>query len=158
MKPNNPFIITSEYLGSAYFCDREFETKVLTDNILNGRNTVLVSDRRMGKSGLIAHAFDQAAVRESFRTFSVDLYATTSLSEMVFLLAKEIIGPLKSQEGAGRVLVRRQVPAARLQAGCGFGTVRLRPGPGRDPPPAGVPEGDLPVSGKQRDALHRGDG
>ncbi|MBR1577731.1 MAG: ATP-binding protein [Bacteroidales bacterium] len=96
MKPNNPFIITSEYLGSAYFCDREFETKVLTDNILNGRNTVLVSDRRMGKSGLIAHAFDQAAVRDTFRTFSVDLYATTSLSEMVFLLAKEIIGPLKS--------------------------------------------------------------
>lgn len=97
MKPNNPFIITSEYLGPEYFCDREKETKVLTDNILNGRNTVLVSARRMGKSGLIAHTFDQAAVKSGFLTFSVDLYSTTSLSEMVFLLTKEIIEPLKSR-------------------------------------------------------------
>ena len=97
MKPNNPFIITSEYLGPEYFCDREFETKVLADNILNGRNTVLVSARRMGKSGLIAHTFSQSAVQANFRTFSVDLYSTTSLPEMVFLLTKEIISPLKSR-------------------------------------------------------------
>ena len=97
MKPNNPFIITSEYLGPAYFCDRERESRELIENIRNGRNTVLISARRMGKSGLIAHVFDQAAIKESYRTFSVDLYSTTCLSEMVFLLAREIVDPLKSR-------------------------------------------------------------
>ena len=97
MKPNNPFIITSEYLGPAFFCDRERESRELIENIRNGRNTVLISARRMGKSGLIAHVFDQAAIKESYRTFSVDLYATTCLSEMVFLLAREIVDPLKSR-------------------------------------------------------------
>lgn len=95
MKQLNPFIITSEYLGSEFFCDRDFETKVLMENIRNGRNTVLISARRMGKSGLIAHTFAQPAIRDNYRCFSVDLFSTTCLSEMVFLLAREIIGPLK---------------------------------------------------------------
>lgn len=96
MKQLNPFIISSEYLGPDFFCDRDFETKVLTESIQNGRNTVLISARRMGKSGLIAHSFDQPAIRNNYRCFSVDLYSTTCLSEMVYLLAREIVGPLKS--------------------------------------------------------------
>ena len=123
MKPVNPFIITSEYLGADYFCDRKFETEVLVGNILNGRNTVLVSARRMGKSGLIAHTFEQPAVQKAYRTFSVDLYSTTTLQEMVFLLAKEIIGPLKSrgkkaQEGFWSA-VKSLRPGFKLDPGSG---------------------------------------
>lgn len=94
----NPFIITADYMGPEYFCDRSDETKVLENNIGNGRNTVLISSRRMGKSGLITHVFNREYVGNNFRTFSVDLYPTSSLAEMVFLLAKEIAGPLKSKE------------------------------------------------------------
>ena len=93
----NPFIITADYYGPEYFCDRQKETEVLECNIANGRNTVLISSRRMGKSGLIAHVFDRAFVKSNFRTFSIDLYPTSSLAEMVLLLAKEITGPLKSR-------------------------------------------------------------
>ena len=94
----NPFIITADYLGPEFFCDRIAETDELEANIRNGRNTVLISSRRMGKSGLIAHVFNREFVRSRYRTFSVDLYPTGDLAEMVFLLAKEITGPLKSKE------------------------------------------------------------
>lgn len=94
----NPFIITADYQGPQYFCDRVSETEMLESNISNGRNTVLVSSRRMGKSGLIAHVFGRELVRKNFRTFSIDLYPTSSLTEMVLLLAKEITEPLKSKE------------------------------------------------------------
>lgn len=93
----NPFIITADYYGPDYFCDRKTETEVLESNIANGRNTVLISSRRMGKSGLIAHVFNRSFVHSNFRTFSIDLFPTSSLAEMILLLAKEITGLLKSK-------------------------------------------------------------
>ena len=39
--------------------DRITETKELIANLQNGRNTVLISPRRMGKTGLIQNAFWQ---------------------------------------------------------------------------------------------------
>ena len=93
----NPFIITADYYGPEYFCDRQAETEALESNIANGRNTVLISSRRMGKSGLIAHVFNRAFVKSNFKTFSIDLYPTSSLAELILLLAKEITGPLKSK-------------------------------------------------------------
>ena len=93
----NPFIITADYYGPEYFCDRQDETEALESNIANGRNTVLISSRRMGKSGLIAHVFNRAFVKSNFKTFSIDLYPTSSLAELILLLAKEITGPLKSK-------------------------------------------------------------
>mgnify|MGYP006918814616 CR=1 FL=1 len=51
---NNPFIVGG-YLSPHYFCDREVETEQLIRNITNGRNVVIISVRRMGKTGLIRH-------------------------------------------------------------------------------------------------------
>jgi len=92
----NPFIITADYCGPEYFCDRIEETRMLEENIRNGRNSALISTRRMGKSGLIAHTFNQEFVKSHFKTFSIDLYPTSSLQEMILLLAKEITTPFKS--------------------------------------------------------------
>lgn len=50
----NPFVITGRYVAPEYFCDREKETAELLSNVENWRNTVLISLRRMGKSGLIS--------------------------------------------------------------------------------------------------------
>ena len=97
MKVNNPFIISNEYIAEKYFCDRKFETKVLVDNILNGRNTVLISIRRMGKSGLISHCFNNKLISKDYTTFFIDLYSTSSLSEMVRLMGKEILDSLKGK-------------------------------------------------------------
>lgn len=110
MKPNNPFIISSEYVAQEYFCDRRFETKVLIDNILNGRNSVLISIRRMGKSGLISHCFNSPEISENYQTFFVDLYSTSSLSEMVTLMGKEIVDSLK---GRGEKMLENFVSIVR---------------------------------------------
>ena len=91
---NNPFVI-GNYAGEHYFCDRVCESKELIDNILNGRNTVLVSHRRIGKTGLICHCFEQPEINKNHNVFFVDILATTSLQEFVLALGKEIIRTLK---------------------------------------------------------------
>lgn len=94
----NPFIITEDYVVPEYFCDREFESSVLKSNILNGRNTVLISPRRMGKSGLIAHVLREKSIAEAYTTFTLDLFPTNSLAEMVLLLSNEIVERMKPRE------------------------------------------------------------
>ena len=125
MKLNNPFIISNEYVSAEYFCDRKFETKILTDNILNGRNTVLISIRRMGKSGLISHSFNNEVILKNYTTFFVDLYSTSSLSEMVSLMGKEILDSLK---GKGEKLIESFLTTVRsLVAGITLDPVTGQP-------------------------------
>lgn len=91
---NNPFVI-GNYAGEHYFCDRVSESNELINNILNGRNTVLVSHRRIGKTGLISHCFEQPEISKNYNVFFVDILATSSLQEFVLALGKEIIQTLK---------------------------------------------------------------
>lgn len=90
----NPFVL-GKYVSDRYFCGREEETAFLIKQIENGRNVALVAPRRMGKTGLIQHCFAQDRVRERYHTFFVDIYATTSLAEFVYLLGKTIYEELK---------------------------------------------------------------
>lgn len=94
----NPFFIISD-IPEAYFCDRKPETAELMGNIRNGRNTVLIAPRRIGKSGLIYHCFRQREICRDYKTFFVDIYATSSLQEFVFLLGKQIFDGLKGTGG-----------------------------------------------------------
>lgn len=93
-KLNNPFVIGT-YAGEHYFCDRVTESKELISNILNGRNTVLVAHRRLGKTGLIRHCFEQPEIKKDHYVFFIDILATSSLEEFVLALGKEIINSLK---------------------------------------------------------------
>lgn len=90
----NPFIV-SGYVSADYFCDRETETVDLVKALTNGRNMVIVSPRRMGKTGLIQHCFHQKEIGRDYYTFFVDIYATGSLKELVFILGKHIFDTLK---------------------------------------------------------------
>lgn len=69
MKPNNPFLIAG-YHGPEFFCDRETETSAILDALHNGRNVTLIAPRRMGKTGLIRHAFYRLKEQEP------DMYCT----------------------------------------------------------------------------------
>lgn len=91
---NNPFVV-GKYLSDDYFCDRLSETDFLRKQIVNGRDVALISPRRLGKSGLIQHFFNQPDIKEHYYVFFVDIYATTSLSELVYTLGKEIYEQLK---------------------------------------------------------------
>ena len=92
----NPFVV-GKYLSDKYFCDREEETEFLRKQIQNGRDVALISPRRLGKSGLIQHFFNQPDIKEKYYVFFVDIYATTSLAEFVYVLGKEIYTQLKPQ-------------------------------------------------------------
>ena len=91
---NNPFVV-GKYLSDRYFCDRSEEIAFLRKQIQNGRDVALISPRRIGKSGLIQHFFNQPDIKEQYYTFFVDIYATTSFAEFVYLLGKEIYEQLK---------------------------------------------------------------
>jgi len=90
----NPFLLKG-YLSAEYFCDRKRETADLTRFITNENNVVLVSLRRMGKTGLIEHCFRQKEISKNYHTFFVDIYATHNLQEFVYKLGKEIFERLK---------------------------------------------------------------
>ena len=81
-KLENPFIVTRS-IPDELFCDRKEETDFLIKQIRNGRNVVLVSPRRMGKTGLIQHLFRQPDIRDHYHTFFVDIYAASSLQEIL---------------------------------------------------------------------------
>lgn len=94
---NNPFVV-GRYVSDHYFCDRRSESEYLVKQIINGRNVALISPRRMGKTGLIQHCFNQEALASDYYTFFVDIYATGSLSEFVYLLGKAIFEQLKPRK------------------------------------------------------------
>ena len=107
MAVSNPFI-TQGYVSPHYFCDRKEETKYLTSLVTNGNNVALISPRRLGKTGLIHHCFEQEDIRKHYHTFIVDIYATKNLQELVFNLGKSILSTLKPQ---GRKVWERFVNA-----------------------------------------------
>ena len=90
----NPFVV-GRHVSAPYFCDRSEETDSLVKQLENGRNLALISPRRMGKTGLIMHCFEDVRVSSRYYTFLVDIYATTSMAEFVFLLGKTIFDTLK---------------------------------------------------------------
>lgn len=90
----NPFV-TNGYAGPEYFCDRVQETAILRDLLLNENNVALISPRRLGKTGLIWHVFNNEDIRNSHYCFVVDIYATKNLSDFVNMLGKAVIDELK---------------------------------------------------------------
>ena len=89
----NPFYITG-IIPEPYFCDREKETMWMVRTLENKAHILLTSPRRMGKTQLIRHVFEQPSIKESYYTFYTDIYPTTSLHEFVLFLSKEIYSVL----------------------------------------------------------------
>ncbi len=95
----NPFSLTA-YHGPAFFCDRVNETKQLQSNARNGVNTILLSERRMGKTGLLQHTFHTLPPR--MKGIYIDIFATTSLKEFTNLLATAIYQAFPQKNSIGK--------------------------------------------------------
>ena len=89
----NPFYITG-IVPDPFFCDRGKETSWMVRTLENKAHILLSSPRRMGKTQLIRHVFEQPTIKDNCYTFYVDIYPTTSLHEFVLLLSKEIYSVL----------------------------------------------------------------
>ena len=92
----NPFV-TNGYAGAEYFCDRVEETKFLVRMLTNENNIALISPRRLGKTDLIRHCFEQPEIKEHYHTFIIDIYATKNLEDFVNVLGKAILDNLRSK-------------------------------------------------------------
>ncbi len=76
----NPFLLKG-YISSEYFCDREKETEKIINSIKNQQDITLFAIRRIGKSTLINHIFNQ--LKGDYDCLYVDLWGTTSLAGFI---------------------------------------------------------------------------
>ena len=96
-RPKNPFVV-GKYVNADYFCDRKKETNELFTYLTNERNVLIISERRLGKSGLIEHCFSTTPLKESHYTFFIDIYASNNLKELVYSLANEVFKKVSRQK------------------------------------------------------------
>ncbi len=89
----NPFIVTGK-IEPEYFCDRVDESARLIKLLTNGNNMVIISPRRMGKTGLIQFCYDKREINGDYYTFFIDILHTSSLKEFTYILGKEIYNTL----------------------------------------------------------------
>ena len=88
---DNPFVFQG-YEGPEYFCDRVEETKSMVSALKNGRNITLISPRKIGKTGLINHAFYQIKKENKDAIcIYVDIFSTKNLQEFVETLGRAVI-------------------------------------------------------------------
>lgn len=129
----NPFV-TNGYVGAEYFCDRVNETDFLVRMLTNENNIALISPRRLGKTDLIRHCFEQPEIKEHYYTFVIDIYATKSLEDFVHVLGKAILDTLRSKGRSAWELFLNVVLSLRSEIsfdvngspvwGVGLGTVQ----------------------------------
>ena len=73
----------SPAIPDEFFCDRQSESALIKRSIENQENIVLISPRRVGKTGLIYHCFNQSEIRDNYITVSIDILHTTSFQEFI---------------------------------------------------------------------------
>lgn len=113
----NPFVIYG-YKGAEYFCDRKKETKTICTALSNERNVVLISPRRIGKTGLIHHVFEQLKKSEpETKCFYMDINATRNVNQFIQLLAKTVVGQVDtfSQSAFRKILTLFSITISQEQ-------------------------------------------
>lgn len=88
-KIENPFIVLGK-IEPELFCDRVKESERLIKSVTNGNNLVLISPRRMGKTGLIQFCYSKPEIKNNYYTVFLDILHTANLSEFTYFLGKAI--------------------------------------------------------------------
>lgn len=120
----NPFILTP-MIPEEYFCDREKETEQLVTWITNQSNVVLISPRRVGKTGLINHCFEQQVIKNEFITISIDILHTTSFSELILELGHAVFKHVAKK--SDRLLAKFTTALRSLSASFGYDPIQGTP-------------------------------
>ncbi len=101
----NPFIIKS-YESKELFCNREEELQQMLRNCSNSSDMTLISQRRMGKTGLILRLFDEIKdVRPDIHTIYFDIFASRSIDDFIKLMAEAAMKSFPSKTTMGEKLL-----------------------------------------------------
>ncbi len=100
----NPFPV-SAYQGPEFFCDRKKELKKLNLNITNGIHTTLLSVRRMGKTGLIRHLFNELSRKKNIHCLYLDIYATQSQKDFLNQLSTALVQAFPAKKKWGKLVL-----------------------------------------------------
>lgn len=85
---DNPFIIKS-YESKELFCDREEELQQLLHNTTGHTDTTLISQRRIGKTGLILRLFDELSITHpDIQTIYMDIFASQNMDDFIKMMAE----------------------------------------------------------------------
>ena len=97
----NPFIIKS-YESRELFCDREEELQLMLRNCINSTDMTLISQRRMGKTGLILRLFDELKdTRPEIHTIYFDIFASRNIDDFIKLMAEAAMKTFPSKTSMG---------------------------------------------------------
>lgn len=101
----NPFVI-KPYESKDLFCDREKELRLMVQGCINQTDMTLMSERRMGKTGLIHRLFDELRETMAYRhTIYVDIYASRSIDDFIKLLAEAAMRTFQPKSSIGEKLI-----------------------------------------------------
>lgn len=95
----NPFL-TNTYQGPEYFCDRVDETKRIISNIKSGNSTTLISIRRIGKTGLIKHVFNE--MPSNWKGIYIDILETENLNQFLNVFSTAILNAIPEKSTLGQ--------------------------------------------------------
>ena len=102
---DNPFVINN-YESKDLFCDREEELQLMLRNCLNQANMTLISQRRLGKTGLIFRLFDEIkGTYPNIRTVYVDIFASDNIDGFIKLFAEAALSAIPERSTLGKRLV-----------------------------------------------------
>lgn len=101
----NPFVIKS-YESKELFCDREEELQLMLRNCINCTDMTLISQRRMGKTGLILRLFDEIHdARPDIHTIYFDIFASRNIDDFIKLMAEATMRSFPAKTTMGEKLL-----------------------------------------------------
>ena len=101
----NPFVIKA-YESKHLFCDREEELQLMMRNSINHTDMTLISQRRMGKTGLILRLFDELKdVCPDIHTIYMDIFASRNIDDFIKLMAEATMRSFQPRTSLGEKLL-----------------------------------------------------
>lgn len=102
----NPFIYRA-YISKEFFCDREEELNTLLSHSTSHVDTTLISERRMGKTGLIHRLFEE--IKDSninILPIYVDIFATSNLADFIKVISENVIQVVHHNSSLGKKILK----------------------------------------------------
>jgi hypothetical protein len=101
----NPFVIRA-YESKDLFCDREEELQLMLRNCVNNTDMTLISQRRMGKTGLILRLFDELKeTRPDINTVYIDIFASRHIGDFIKLTAEAAMKSFQPKTSMGEKMM-----------------------------------------------------